>query len=196
MEKGAFFKVLILWLDFASAYNYRLTLENEEIFTTCSHQPSNVLAASNFFDFSELHTKEIGDKIEISGNVTSIWNYEPTDRLQVSITGLHYERGEWINSLLSMNVYDCCSLLYDKNQHWYKIWTQYITNAEDVKDKCFLNGTKLIHKTFILDMNINIKVLIPEGRYKVVVIMKAIDKRQKARNPIVCMEFLGDVKRS
>ncbi|XP_062142846.1 uncharacterized protein LOC133850702 [Drosophila sulfurigaster albostrigata] len=196
MEISAFFKALILCLDFASAYNYRLILENEEIFTTCSHQPSNVLAASNFFDLSELHTKEIGDKIEVSGNVTSIWNYEPTDRLQASITGLRYERGEWINALLSMNVHDVCSLLYDKRQYWYKFWTQYITNVEDVKDKCFLNGTKLIHKTFIYDININIITLIPEGRYKVVVIIKAIDKRQKVRNPIFCIEILGDVKRS
>lgn len=31
---------------------------------------------------------------------------------------------------------DSCKQLYDKNQYWYKLWTQYIINADDVKDKC------------------------------------------------------------
>jgi len=37
-------------------------------------------------------------------------------------------------TVLSINVNDFCKVMYDKNQYWFKYWTQYIIN--DVKDKC------------------------------------------------------------
>ncbi|KAH8263241.1 hypothetical protein KR044_006434, partial [Drosophila immigrans] len=190
------FEVLILLLGLASAMKYRLRLENEEIFTPCRNQPSNVKDIDEFFDFSEFQTKEVGDIIMVSGNLTSKWKYDPTDRLEASAKILRFERREWIPTIFSMTVYNLCSVLYDKRQHWYAYWTKYVVNAMDVKSKCLLNGTKFIHKPFAVDLHINLPVISPEGRHKLVIIIKTIDKQGKLRDPILCFDIIGDVTRS
>ncbi|KAH8392197.1 hypothetical protein KR215_002946 [Drosophila sulfurigaster] len=189
------FKVLILVLGVASGRNYRLELENEEIFTTCKKQSANFKDFTDLIDFSELTLQEIGDKVQVSGNATSKWNYDPTDHLEASVTVFRFDRREWQNTLISMVLKDFCKVLYDEQQEWYRDWTKHIVNANDVKDKCLLNGTKLIHETFTVDMILNVPIIGPEGRHKLVIMIKVIDKNQKVRNPILCTEIIGEVFR-
>ncbi|KAH8263744.1 hypothetical protein KR044_013378 [Drosophila immigrans] len=190
------FEVLIVLLGLSSALKYRLELENEEIFTPCPNQPSNVKDVTEFFDFSELQTKEVGNKIIVSGNVTSKWNYDPTDRLEGTATAFRFDRREWVNSLISVFFIDVCSDLYNKEKHWYKFWTKHIVNIKDVKNKCVLNSTKFIHETFAVDMNINVPIFAPEGRHKIVYIVKPIDNNNLIRDPILCFEVIGEVFRA
>ncbi|XP_043865069.1 uncharacterized protein LOC6577150 [Drosophila mojavensis] len=51
-----------------------------------------------------------------------------------------------------MTVRDCCAVIYDKPQYWYKYWTQHITNREEIKDQCFYPGTKMIYEPFEIDV--------------------------------------------
>ncbi|KAH8391725.1 hypothetical protein KR215_000693 [Drosophila sulfurigaster] len=188
-----FFEVLILFLGTASAIHYRLVAENEEIYTACPNQPSNVKHITEFVDVSELQTKDVGDKILVSGNVTSTWNFNPTDRIIGSAKMYRYDRREWDTAFYSISFTDLCSEIFDVRKHVYKFWMQYVVNLQDIKDKCVLRGVKFIHEPFALDMNIDINAIVPTGRHKAVVILKTIDKEGKIREPTMCLEIIGEL---
>ncbi|KAH8263417.1 hypothetical protein KR044_008758 [Drosophila immigrans] len=185
-------KLLILLLGLASAFKYRLDLENEDVFSDCPNQPSNVKGIREFFDFSELQTRQDGNKIMVSGNLTSMWDYDPTDRIEGTITVFRYERREWMNTLISISFEDICSDLYNEEKHFYKFWTKHVVNVKDLKDKCFLNGTKFIHEEFVVDTRMD--TLVPAGQHKAVVKIMSFDKNKKIRDPIMCFEIEGDGK--
>ncbi|XP_051858864.1 uncharacterized protein LOC127565247 [Drosophila albomicans] len=144
---------------------------------------------TDLFDFSQVTLQEIGDKVQVSGNATSKWNYDPTDHLEASVTVLYFYRREWVNTLISMVFKDFCNVIYDEKQEVYRIWSKYR------KDKCLLNGTKFIYETFTVDMMLKVPMIGPEGRHKVIIMVKAIDINQMVRNPIFCTEIIGEVIR-
>lgn len=108
-----------------------------------------------------------------------------------------------------MKINDICKVLYDKNQYWYTAWTQYIINADDVKDKClnvpgvghakhslnrissllFSDQTKLMHRPFELDESVYIPGPSLEGLNKAVITFKAFDAQNNQRGPTVCIEY-------
>ncbi|XP_060666323.1 uncharacterized protein LOC132798471 isoform X1 [Drosophila nasuta] len=188
-----FFEVLILLLGTANAVHYRLVPENEEIYTACPNQPSNVKHITEFFDVSELQTKDVGDKILVSGNVTSTWNFNPTDHIIGSAKMYRYDRREWDNAFYSISFTDLCSEIFDERKHLYKFWMKHVVNLQDIKAKCVLRGVKFIHEPFALDMNIDIAAIVPTGRHKVVLILKTIDKEGQIREPTMCLEIIGEV---
>ncbi|KAH8302354.1 hypothetical protein KR044_005487, partial [Drosophila immigrans] len=186
------FAVLILLLGIASAVKYRFEIENEEIFTPCAHQPSNVKDITEFIDFSEFQTHTVGKKMRVSGNLTSKWNYDPTDYIEGTGKVLRFERREWVNTMLSVSFNHICSDLFDKEKHWYKFWTKHLINEEEAKLNCFLNGTRFIHEPFELDITIDVPVVLPIGVHKLVVIFKAVNKNRQVREPILCFEIMGE----
>ncbi|KAH8377001.1 hypothetical protein KR093_002668 [Drosophila rubida] len=189
------FEVLILLQGFATAVNYRFEIENEEIMTPCQNQPSNVKDITEFFDMSEIQTKDAGGKIIVSGNLTSKFNFQLTDRIQGTGKVYRYERREWVPSLFSMSVQDVCSVLYDERQHWYRFWTQHVLNVKDIKSKCVLNGTKIIHEQFEVDLNVDLPLVTPAGQHKLVIVIEVVDEFGKVREPTLCFEILGELIR-
>ncbi|KAH8302353.1 hypothetical protein KR044_005486 [Drosophila immigrans] len=187
------FQVLIL-VGLASAVKYRFENANEEIFTPCVRQPSNVKDITDLFDFSEFQTNNDGEKLIVSGNLTSRWNYDPTDRIEGTATVYRFERREWVNTLFKISYKDLCTALFDKEKHWYKLWTKYLINAEEVKLNCFLNGvsSQLIHEPFELDLQAEVPVFVPSGVHKLEIVFKAINAEEKVRDPILCFEIIGE----
>lgn len=58
------------------------------------------------------------------------------NKFQVRFVIMKFDRGSWRATPLSLSVDDACKILYDKNQYWYQFWTEYITNADEIKDNC------------------------------------------------------------
>jgi len=77
------FMFLNIFAGFSRSYKYKYTFEDDEIFNDCQDQPVGVLNVKGLFNFSELTIDLKGEDIYVSGNVTSIWNVQPNDRIQV-----------------------------------------------------------------------------------------------------------------
>ncbi|KAH8378275.1 hypothetical protein KR093_010486 [Drosophila rubida] len=189
-------KVLILLLGLARAIRYRFDAENDEIFTRCPNKPSNIRTITDIFDFSEFNIKDNGGKFILSGKLTSLWNYDPTDTLHGSIIAFRYERREWVSTVLSIFFNDMCVDLYNEQKYWYKFWTKFVVNLEDVKSKCLINGTTFIHEPFQLNFGSDVPIMVPEGRYKVVIVFKLFDKERNERNTSICTEIIGELTKA
>lgn len=62
--------------------------------------------------------------------------YMYKNKFQARFVVMKFDRGSWRTTPLALSVDDACKILYDKNQYWYQFWTEYITNADEVKDNC------------------------------------------------------------
>ncbi|EDW67110.1 uncharacterized protein [Drosophila virilis] len=187
--------ILILLEGQSSAIKYKFNPENEDIFTDCPNKPSNVLNVSGLFDTSESTFKTDFVSVRFSGNLTCVWNIQPGDRIQVSFVLNRFDRGTWQPTVFSIMVPDLCSALYDEEQYWYKYWSKYIINKEQVKDKCILPGTKFIHETFDLDILFETQGFPLNGQHKLVHIFKAFGANGVERNTSICFEIIGEIQR-
>ncbi|XP_016949890.1 uncharacterized protein LOC108024481 [Drosophila biarmipes] len=169
---------------------YELLVLDEEIFISCQDPDPGTLDVNGMINFSNLSTSMDADGITVSGNATSIWDIQQSDRIQVTMNILRLDRGTWMPTVLSITVKDFCTVMYDKNQYWFKYWTQYILN--DVKDKCLNAGTQFVHQTFVLRLTASATGSFPEGRYKAHVVFRAFDSSDKERPTCICFEVQGD----
>ncbi|XP_060647098.1 uncharacterized protein LOC132785122 [Drosophila nasuta] len=165
--------------------------DDDEIFSDCRDQPDGVLNINGMWDFTELTIESQSDQIKVSGNTTSVWDIQLADRVVGSIDVYKFYRREWVPTIYKINVPDVCSSMYDKNQYWYSLWTQYITNADDIKDKCInVRGIKYIYRPFILkDLQFNNQMTTVEGPHKVQIQLKAFDEFGKLRPTSICFEL-------
>ncbi|KAM8716333.1 hypothetical protein ACLKA7_003246 [Drosophila subpalustris] len=180
---------------YSSALKYRFVPENDDIFSACPNQPKNVLDLNGLFDLSEIQFNLASGFVMVSGNVTSVWNIQPSDRIEVSLELQRFDRGEWIKTIRSINVFNFCAVLYDENQYWYKFWTKNVVNSKDVKSKCLSPGTKLVHEMFKVDMTFDLSGPSMNGLHKVVFRYKAINAMQHERDTSICLEILGEMSR-
>ncbi|XP_030565266.1 uncharacterized protein LOC115765742 [Drosophila novamexicana] len=191
------YKVLI-WILLArqsSAIKYKFSLENEDVFTNCPNKPSNVLNVSGLFDTSESTFKTDFVSVRFSGNLTCAWNIQPGDRIQISVQLNRFDRGSWQPTVFNMHVRDFCASLYEKEQYWYKFWSKYIINKEQVREKCILPGTKFIHEPFDVDLLLEAQGLPLIGQHKLVYTFKAFDTNGVERETSICFEMLGEFQR-
>ncbi|XP_023179116.1 uncharacterized protein LOC111605018 [Drosophila hydei] len=195
LESRGAFLFLILFARQASALKYLFVPEDDDFFADCPKSSSNVLNVHGMADMSKLTLARNNGKISISGNSTMIWNIKPGDRIEMVGKLYQFVRGKWLQTPFSMTVPDSCPLLYDKPQYWYKYWTRHIINAEDIKDKCFYPGTKLIHEPFDVNVVMQFTGLPLSGRYKIVTTFKAFDQKNVQRDTSICIEVFGEFER-
>ncbi|KAH8362949.1 hypothetical protein KR084_003659 [Drosophila pseudotakahashii] len=205
-------------ISHANGEKYELLVVDEDIFTSCRDPDPGTLDIHGFFDISNFSTSMDADGVTVSGNLTSIWDIQLKDRVQVTVNLLYFERGTWTSTVFSMNSRDFCKDMYDQNKFWYKYWTQYVLN--DIQDKCvnvpgvsiLINlyeisvvslafkivhqfialQTKMIHRTFLLSLITN-AVGLREGRYKANIMFRAYDSSGTERPTRICIEIQGDV---
>ncbi|KAH8359603.1 hypothetical protein KR093_007785 [Drosophila rubida] len=180
---------------FSKATMHRIEFEDDEVYSECPNQPSNVLNVSGLMNLSELTIDSQVGQMQISGNLTMQWDIQKSDRIQVILGGtlelFKFERREWVPTIYKIATPDFCPLLYDENQYWYKLWVQHIVNIDEIRDKCLnVPGTKMIHKTFNLNTEFDILMGNFEGLHKLRVELKAFDKQNKQRPTAICCEFV------
>ncbi|KAH8412064.1 hypothetical protein KR222_008334 [Zaprionus bogoriensis] len=189
--------LLIVLAGSARATKFIFHTETERVFSECIDPPDGeVVDMNGLVDTSEMEFElTSSDTIAISGNITLVWSINPSDRVEAYFGLFKFDRGEWQKTLFSMNVKDFCKVLYDERQHWYKYWTQYVVNADEVKSKCFnVPGTMLRHRPFDTDMTTELPGLSLEGKHKVIGIFRAFDEHRNQQGPTVCFEILGYIE--
>ncbi|XP_017856806.1 PREDICTED: uncharacterized protein LOC108609598 [Drosophila arizonae] len=186
---------LIFIVKISYALKYQFIPEDDEFFGDCSNQPNNVLNIYGVLDTSEFTVSRQDDIIYMSGNATYKWNIQPGDRIEMSFQLFKFDRIAWVQTLFGMTVRNMCAVLYDEPQYWYKYWTKYITNKEDVKDKCMYPGTKIIHEPFSLNLIFDFTGLPLSGRHKVICTIRAFNANNVERETSICIEVEGHFER-
>ncbi|XP_034652788.1 uncharacterized protein LOC117891426 [Drosophila subobscura] len=179
------------------ATDYELLLEDPDIFAKCTEAPPGTIFLRDAINFDKLSVEQEPDTLHISGNATTTWDLQPNDRIAARFALFHYQRGNWEPTVFSMATQDFCSIMYDKDQYWYKYWTVHITNRNEVEQNCIKNaGTTLIHEPFDLRLMLtNIRGATLHGRYKTVISFEAFDEKNAPRGPGVCFEIRGEAEK-
>ncbi|KAI8037260.1 hypothetical protein M5D96_010011 [Drosophila gunungcola] len=130
--------LMLLFLGVTSTWatDYELLLEDPDILSPCSDGPPGSIDARQAANFDDFMINADADVLHVSGNVTLTWDVQPTDRIAARLELFHFNRGSWESTVFSMSSQDFCSIMYDKNQYWYKYWTGFITNRHEVEKKC------------------------------------------------------------
>ncbi|EDW98388.1 uncharacterized protein LOC6538142 [Drosophila yakuba] len=171
---------------------YELNVADEEIFQSCPDPEPGTLDIHGLLDLSEFSTSMDIDGLLVSGNQTLVWDIQREDRVQLAIKLLYWDRGTWTSTVFSAYFRDFCKIMYDKNQILYEPWTEHIVN--DVQDKCVnVPGTKLILKTYVLNLSTSIAAPLREGRYKASMMLRAFDSTGTERPTRICCEVIGDI---
>jgi len=67
---------------------YEFELEDEAIYTNCSDVPPGTLNINGLFDMTNLSTTMTPEGIILSGNMTNVFNAQPSDRIEVFRLGM------------------------------------------------------------------------------------------------------------
>ncbi|XP_030241129.1 uncharacterized protein LOC115562993 [Drosophila navojoa] len=192
-QYAIFGAILFTWQS--SALKYLFVPEDDQFYSECQNSALNVLNVHEMSDMSELTFTREDDKITVLGNASFKWNIQPGDRVLMSFQLFKFDRISWVQTPFGMTIADICPILFDKPQYWYKYWTQYITNKEDVKSKCFYPGSKFIHEPFVINLIFDVTGLPLHGRHKIVVTIRAFNWMNMERETSICIELLGEFER-
>ncbi|EDW91916.1 uncharacterized protein LOC6531401 isoform X1 [Drosophila yakuba] len=173
--------------------NYEFELEDESIYTNCSGVPPGTLNIDGLFDLTNYSTTMTQDGILVSGNMTSVFNAQPSDRIELTGSLLYFDRGVWQPTTLNMMVRDFCAVMYDKKQLWYSDWSAHVTNRDVIKKNCIkVHGTLFLIETYHLKIGFGSGIPLITGRYSIRVQVFAVDRKGKKRPRDVCYEVKGN----
>lgn len=172
---GISWLVIIVGVTGCWATDYELVLEDPDIFSPCTEGPPGSIGVAEALNLDQLEIIYDDDALQVTGNVTVNWDVSPKDRIKVnqlehsksilnyfliakSLQGkmdvFYFNRGHWEPTVFSMVCQDFCSMMYDRNQYWYKMWTRFIINRPDVEKNCIntpgVSGCSCILPTSIL----------------------------------------------
>ncbi|XP_001358066.3 uncharacterized protein [Drosophila pseudoobscura] len=185
--------ILLIFVSYSEEVQYEFVSDNEDVMSDCQDKPKGALGFDSLFDMSELTLNMSDDGVQIQGNVTSIWDVKPTDRIQGSFSVLYFDRGSWQPTILNIVTKEFCDVMYDERQFWYKFWTKHVINSKDVKDKCLnVPGTKLVMETFLTTAVFGFDVPLKEGRHKFKMDFRAFDENNVQRENSICFEMTGE----
>nr|AAM18382.1 putative pheromone response factor [Drosophila melanogaster] len=191
----ATFTILVLQvvICLAGATEYQLTLDKDGLLAPCENQPGNPSGFEAMVDTSSLKVHNLGSKVRIEGEQKVVWkDVQPGDTLKVFGQVYRLDKGTWQKTMFTASSNNFCKNMFDKNQYWYNFWTKYISNSDEIKEKCLTTpGAVLKYKDYELDLKTSLNVPNLDGRYKLVVQIEAFDKRNVRRPVPICIEFRG-----
>ncbi|KAH8308490.1 hypothetical protein KR018_005902 [Drosophila ironensis] len=176
------------------ATNYNFEIEEDGLLAPCQDQPGNHVNIFNgLLDVSNMNVTNGRDVVSIAGDATVIWkDVQPEDFISFSGHVYKWERNKWIKQVYSLSTNNFCQDMFQKGQIWYTFWTSHITNTEEIKSKCIKTlGTVVKHEPYDMEMKANVNMPNMAGRYKLVIIMEALDKSFVKRPIYGCTEIRG-----
>ncbi|XP_020815520.1 uncharacterized protein LOC110189687 [Drosophila serrata] len=187
--------LLIAGVSGSWAADYELLLEDPDIVSPCTEPAPGSLHFADLFNMDDFVFQQDADIIRLNGNLTSIWDVQPTDRISARFSTMHFERGNWEPTVFSVFTPDFCSMMFDEERYWFKYWTSFISNREEIEEKCIrTRGTVLVHIPFDFRLFIrNISAPNIKGRYKLVSVFEAFDENDIRRQNSICFEIRGEV---
>nr|NP_001014530.1 chemosensory protein B 53a [Drosophila melanogaster]AAX52701.1 chemosensory protein B 53a [Drosophila melanogaster] len=173
--------------------SYEFEIEDESIYSDCSDVPPGTLNISGLFDLTNYTTTITADGLSVSGNMTSVFNAQPTDRIELTGNLLFFDRGAWQPTTLNMMVRDFCAVMYDKKQLWYTDWSSHVVNRDEIKDNCIkVPGTLFLIESYNMKLVFGSGIPLGTGRYSIRVQVFAYDQKGKKRPNNVCYEVKGN----
>ncbi|XP_016999454.3 uncharacterized protein CheB53a [Drosophila takahashii] len=197
MKRCLFWKweLLIIIFDVINSsmqIKYEFEFEDESIYSDCSDVPPEARNINGLFDMTNLKRIMNQEGIALSGNMTSVFNAQPSDRIEVTANLLYFDRGIWLPTTLNMIVKDFCKVMYDKKQLWYEAWSSHIRNKEAIEDHCIkVYGTLFLMETYTVDLFFGSGMPLFSGRHTLRIRIFAYDQSGKKRPHDVCYEIKG-----
>ncbi|KAH8242757.1 hypothetical protein KR032_001881, partial [Drosophila birchii] len=204
--------ILLKIVSLSIGIQYEFDFEDDQIYSKCPDSPNGTLSMFEWLDFSDFTFELSEEGIFASGNLTTMWEVEPTDRIEARINVLHWERGFWQPTILNVYIFDFCKVMYDKNQLWYNLMIEHVINVEEVKEKCIkykgVSGrqfkglykrfvkilnfqTTLVYEPYLVKVRFGMGMVIPPGRHRIIVNAVAIDLNNVTRPNGICYELRG-----
>ncbi|XP_016940756.4 uncharacterized protein CheB42a [Drosophila suzukii] len=185
--------VLQVFICWAEAIEYQFVVDEDGIFAPCEDQHGNPSNIDGLLDMSTVKVTNAGNKISIEGEHAVVWkDVQPEDTIKLFGQVYRQEKGTWQKTMFSGSSNNFCHNMFENNQYWFKFWTQYIKNSDEIKNKCLNTlGAVLRYEQFELDLKGNLNAPNLEGRYKLVVQIEAFDKRNVKRPVSICTELRG-----
>ncbi|XP_034652787.1 uncharacterized protein LOC117891425 [Drosophila subobscura] len=180
------------------AIEYEFMPDKDGLFAPCENHPAKPAGFDTFLDMSQVEVaiKE-GSTIQMSGDAVVVWQgVEPSDTVTMFAQVYQHEQGTWQKTMFSAGSKNFCKNMFEKNQYWHTFWTKHISNSDEVKKTCVnTRGSLLKHEFFELELKANLNVPNMKGRYKLMVLFEAFDKRHVKRPVSACTEFRGTIQR-
>ncbi|KAH8264138.1 hypothetical protein KR038_003458, partial [Drosophila bunnanda] len=193
MNRKHLLLILIWHVSYSWQILYQFTLEDENIYSDCINAPPGSRNISGLFDLSRMTFTMDENGVYIEGNLTIVWNVQPTDNVMAEISISYFDRGSWMPTLLNLAHKNLCEVLYDEKQFMYIFWFQHVTNIKDVKDKCINNpGTILIFEPFYSNAVVNLGMSLRSGRYLITIMITAQDQNGVKRENSICFGIRGE----
>ncbi|XP_017084781.2 uncharacterized protein LOC108117093 isoform X1 [Drosophila eugracilis] len=187
--------ILLSIVNDSMEFEYEFLLEDERIFSDCANPPpgsQNMNGLFNNFSDSTFTMTENG--VSHSGNLTTSWQIEKTDIIQGGISLQYFRRGSWVPTILNLSPKNMCQYIFDERQYIYTFWFKNVINVEEIKEKCVNTpGTVLIMKTFYFDIKLGLDATLKPGRYKIEVLLTAVDRNGVERPNKICAAILGEM---
>ncbi|XP_016984183.1 uncharacterized protein LOC108048181 [Drosophila rhopaloa] len=191
------FLILAVIVTSTWATDYLLLPEDADLYVPCTDGPPGSVNLPEAFDMRNIKIDQDGEDIHLTGNCTSVWSVPPTDRIDARITVMRFDRGTWQPTVLNIHTSNLCSVMFDKNQYWYKFWFKSFSNREEMREKCIgTKGTVLTYNNFTVKPRLN-NVIGPtlHGRYKAVITFEPFDENNIKRPLSVCFEVRGYIEK-
>ncbi|KAH8360932.1 hypothetical protein KR200_011852, partial [Drosophila serrata] len=74
--------ILLKIVSLSLAILYEFEFEDDEVFTKCLDTPDGFKDKHGLFDFTNFSFEMGAEGVVVSGNFTSVWDVEPTDRIE------------------------------------------------------------------------------------------------------------------
>ncbi|XP_041451437.1 uncharacterized protein LOC121405003 [Drosophila obscura] len=185
-------------LNKPKAFCYEFILDKDGLFAPCENYPGNPAGIDALFDMSKFEiTLKAESTVQMAGDAVIVWqDVKPSDTVTMFAQVYHYEQGTWQKTMFSASSNNFCKNMFEKNQYWYKFWTQHIINSDEVKKTCLnTRGSLLKHESFDQELKVNVNVPNMNGRYKLVLLFEAFDNRNVKRPVSVCTELRGMIQK-
>ncbi|XP_017072157.1 uncharacterized protein LOC108108576 [Drosophila eugracilis] len=185
--------ILLGVVEHSLGYMYEYVMDDESVFIDCLDNPEGYPGMGGLFDLSNM-TLEMGpDGIHVSGNTTSNWDIEPTDRIEARLAIVHLQRGIWQPTIYNMMSSDFCKCYVDPQQYWYELFPKHVINQEEAREKCFnYKGTVYYLRPYVLKMKVSVPMLLPNGQYRMIFNLFAFDVNNVRRPNGICFEMKGE----
>ncbi|KAH8354471.1 hypothetical protein KR084_011981 [Drosophila pseudotakahashii] len=177
--------------------DYEFVFEDESVFAKCVDEPPGYSFITGLFDFTHFRTEMLPEGIHVEGKITSLWDVQPTDRIEGRLSVFHWDRGTWQPTILNLISRDFCKVSLDPKQYWYRSFSKYIINQEEAKEKCFTHmGTEYVFEPFISEIYFGAGFNVPPGRKRIVCTLVAIDLNNVTRPNGICFEMRGEFQKN
>uniref|UniRef100_A0A1B0B3F7 MD-2-related lipid-recognition domain-containing protein n=1 Tax=Glossina palpalis gambiensis TaxID=67801 RepID=A0A1B0B3F7_9MUSC len=101
-----------------------------------------------------------------------------------------YFRGTWQTTTFSAITRDFCKDMKDTTSLVYDVWAKHIMSEEI---HCPAKGRKYDQEPYSISVDFNVSGINMEGRYKIVIIFRAYDQKNREKPNAACIEMPGDI---